>query len=45
MNYDSSFELFVMVCEAAVPYALIWRIGVWMVNTLLDWVTGRSDSL
>lgn len=42
---DTAMELFLMVCQAAVPYALVWRLGTWVVNTLIDWVTGGSDRL
>lgn len=42
---DNAFETFILVVQAAVPYALVWRIGIWIVNTLIDWVTGGSDKL
>lgn len=42
---DKTLELFLYVVEAAVPYALTWRVGCYIVNTLLDFMTGRSDKL
>lgn len=44
MNSEA-LQLFSLVCTAAVPYAITWRIGVWIINTMLDFVTGRSDRL
>lgn len=37
--------VFGKVVEAAVPYALTWRIGIYIVNTLIEWVTGGSNKL
>lgn len=42
---SGALELFEMVVAAGVPYALTWRIGMWIVNTLLDWVTGSNDRI
>lgn len=42
---NEAIQVFLDVVEAAVPYALTWRIGTYIVNTLLDWVTGRSDKI
>ncbi len=41
----SAFELFREVVQASIPYALTWVVGTWVVNTVLNWVTGRSYSL
>lgn len=41
----SALELFKEVVSASVPYALTWAVGKWIVNTLLDWMMGRSDRL
>ena len=40
-----AIELFVDVIEAGIPFAVTWRIGTWIVNTLLDWVTGVNDRI
>lgn len=42
---SKALELFAMVVTAGIPYAITWRIGMWIVNTLLDWVTGTSDRI
>lgn len=39
----SALELFEKVVAAGIPYAVTWRVGIWLVNTLLDWVTGTND--
>lgn len=39
------FEVFCQCAEAAVPMAATWTIGTWVVNTILDWVTGRGNRL
>lgn len=41
----SALDLFREVVQASIPYALTWIFGKWIVNTLLDWMTGRSDKL
>lgn len=41
----SALELFEQVVIAGIPYAITWRVGTWIVNTLLDWVTGTYDRL
>ena len=41
----SALDLFNQVVVAGIPYAITWRVGMWVVNTLLDWVTGSSDSI
>lgn len=45
--YDISdaLNLFTDLVRAGVPYALTWRIGIYIVNTLIDWVTGGSNKL
>lgn len=40
-----ALELFGKIVEVGIPYAVTWRVGVWIVNTLLDWVTGTNDRL
>lgn len=40
-----ALNLFAMVVEHGIPYALTWRVGMWIVNTLLDWVTGTNDRI
>lgn len=42
---SEALELFTMVVVAGIPYAITWRVGMWIVNTLLDWVTGTSDRI
>lgn len=42
---SSALELFAEVVSAGIPYAITWRVGTWIVNTLLDWVTGTNDRL
>lgn len=41
----TAFDLFAQVVEAAIPYAITWRVGMWVVNTILDWVTGTNDRI
>lgn len=40
-----ALELFAEVVKQGIPYAITWRIGMWIVNTLLDWVTGTNDRI
>lgn len=40
-----ALETFGEVVKYGIPYAITWRVGMWIVNTLLDWVTGTSDRL
>lgn len=42
---SDAISLFAEVVKAGIPYALTWRIGLWIVNTLLDWVTGSNDRI
>lgn len=37
-----AFELFAEVVRASAPYAVTWVVGTWVVNTVINWVTGRS---
>jgi hypothetical protein len=41
----TALELFTELVKAAAPYAITWRVGMWVVNTLLDWVTGYADRI
>lgn len=45
MSVNDCLALFGQVVEAAVPFALTWRIGIYVVNTLIEWVTGGSNQL
>lgn len=38
----TAFELFREVVKASAPYAVTWVVGTWVVNTTINWVTGRS---
>lgn len=40
-----AFELFREVVVQSIPYAVTWVVGTWVVNTVLNWVTGRSYEL
>lgn len=42
MDFDA-LKLFEEVVKQGIPYAITWRVGLWIVNTLLDWVTGTND--
>lgn len=42
---STAMELFAKVVEYGIPYAITWRVGMWVVNTLLDWVTGSYDRI
>lgn len=41
----TAFELFEEVVRASVPYAITWTVGTWVVNTMINWVTGRGYQL
>lgn len=45
MGIDDALALFASIVSQAVPYAITWRIGIYIVNTLLEWVTGGSNRL
>lgn len=40
-----AFEVFAECAKVGVPIAATWTIGRWLVNTLLDWCTGRGNRL
>ena len=42
---SNAITLFGQVVAAGIPYAITWRVGMWVVNTLLDWVTGSNDRI
>lgn len=42
---QNAIDTFGIIVSAGVGYAIVWRIGIYIVNTLLDWVTGRGSSL
>lgn len=39
-NFVNSFVEFVSVCT---PYVIVWRIGIYIVNFLLDCMTGGNN--
>lgn len=41
----TAFELFCEVARASAPYAITWTVGTWVVNTVINWVTGRGYDL
>lgn len=45
MTVSDVLAIFADLVAAGAPYALTWRIGIYIVNTLLDWVTGGSNRL
>lgn len=45
MGIEDALALFGQVVQAGIPYAITWRIGIYVVNTLLEWVTGGSNRL
>lgn len=42
---DDAMDTFLLVVQAGVPYAITWRIGMYIVNTLIRWVTGGRAEL
>lgn len=42
---SDALALFADLVRESAPYALTWRIGIYVVNTMLDWVTGGSNRL
>lgn len=42
---DNVIDSFKLVVEYGAPYAITWRIGIYIVNTLIRWVTGGSNEL
>lgn len=45
MEPKDALALFGQIVEAGVPFALTWRIGIYIVNTLIEWITGGSNQL
>lgn len=45
MGIEDCIALFAEIVKAGAPYALTWRIGIYIVNTLIEWVTGGSNKL
>lgn len=45
MDLNDAIALFAQIVEAGIPYVLTWRIGIYIVNTLVEWVTGGSNQL
>lgn len=41
----TAIQAFLKLVEVGVPYALTWRVGLWIVQTLLDWMTGTNDRI
>ena len=41
----TALGLFVEVVRLSAPYAVTWIVGTWVVNTLINWVTGRGYDL
>lgn len=37
---DDFFDVFTYFVRSAVPYAIVWRLGLYIVGTLVDWITG-----
>lgn len=44
MDFEA-LKLFEEVVRVSCPYALTWIVGTWVVNTTINWVTGRSYGL
>lgn len=45
MSINDALGLFGQIVEAGIPYVITWRIGIYVVNTLVEWVTGGSNQL
>lgn len=45
LTIEDTLAIFADLVKYGAPYALVWRIGIYIVNTLLDWVTGGSNRL
>lgn len=45
MDIDKCIELFSEIVRVGAPYAITWRVGIYIVNTLIEWVTGGSNQL
>lgn len=42
---SNAFEIFREVVLASSSYAITWVVGTWVVNTIINWVTGRGSDL
>lgn len=40
---DSFVNAFVEFVSACTPYVIVWRIGIYIVNVLLDCITGGKS--
>lgn len=45
MGMSDVIAVFAELVRAGAPYVLTWRIGIYIVNTLIEWVTGGSNQL
>lgn len=45
LQIDEFVQLFADVTMAGVPYIIVWRIGIYVVNTLVEWITGGRNEL
>lgn len=45
MEISDVIELFADVVRAGIPYVITWRVGIYIVNTLVEWVTGGSNQI
>lgn len=45
MDIENALAVFADIVKVAAPYAITWRVGIYIVNTLLEWVTGGSSQL
>lgn len=43
--FQNAIDTFALVVQSGIPYAITWRIGTYIVNTLLNWVTGGKSEL
>lgn len=42
---EQALELVTEVFKVAAPFAITFRVCTWAFNTIIDWITGRSDKL
>lgn len=45
MDINDCLILFADIVRAGIPYVITWRVGIYIVNTLVEWVTGGSNQL
>lgn len=45
MSINDCLALFGEIVKYGAPYAITWRIGIYIVNTLIEWITGGSNKL